>query len=110
MLIKASNGLIADNIIDGPSFGGIVLSPDYESLFLSIIFYSCRLIFLILCAASDSEGDFSQNVTIQGNWLRNVDYFPRGSGWGAIFINSQIYNQSSQPPPGVFSIFPAMVY
>jgi hypothetical protein len=50
MLIKASNGLIADNIIDSPGFGGIAVSPDYDSIYVSLppSFYFFILFYLFL--------------------------------------------------------------
>jgi hypothetical protein len=113
MLIKASNGLIADNIIDSPGFGGIAVSPDYDSIYVSLppSFYFFILFYFIFdfIKASDSEGDYSQNITIRNNWLRNVDYWPHGDGWGAIFLTSSILS-GLIPPAGWFVSFSSFYF
>eukprot|EP01119_Soliformovum_irregulare_P014497 TRINITY_DN3965_c0_g2_i1.p1 TRINITY_DN3965_c0_g2~~TRINITY_DN3965_c0_g2_i1.p1 ORF type:complete len:602 (+),score=153.66 TRINITY_DN3965_c0_g2_i1:27-1832(+) len=72
MLIKASNGMISNNIINGTSIGGIHLNPE-------------RTYF--------SESDYPQNVTIQNNWINNVAFF-YGAGSISVFatVNGPIPN------------------
>ena len=60
MLIKASNGLIRNNIVNGSSIGGIHIKP--EPL---------------------TEADYGQNVTVEGNWVSDSGFF---YGWGSICV------------------------
>jgi hypothetical protein len=54
MLLKADNGLVESNIIDGSTMGGIVLTPEFWW----------------------AESDYSRNVMIRGNTIRNVATAP----------------------------------
>jgi hypothetical protein len=58
MLLKADNGVVEDNTIDGSSMGGIVLSPE--------VWWN--------------EASYSRNVVIRGNTIRNVAYAPEQLG------------------------------
>jgi hypothetical protein len=58
MLLKTDDGLVEDNVIDGSSMGGIVLSPE--------IWWN--------------EASYSSNVVIRGNTIRHVAYAPRQLG------------------------------
>ena len=58
MLLKADDGLVEDNLIDGSSMGGIVLSPETWW----------------------NEASYSRNVVVRRNRIRNVAYAPRQPG------------------------------
>ena len=57
MLLKADGGLVEDNTIDGSSIAGIVLSPE--------LYYW-------------AEADYSTNVVIRRNTIRNTGYASSG--------------------------------
>jgi hypothetical protein len=57
MLIKASNGIIRNNIVNGSSIGGIHITPEYNF-----------------------EADYAQNMTVEGNFVSDSGFFyGRGS-------------------------------
>jgi hypothetical protein len=58
MLLKADNGLVEGNLIEGSTMGGIVVTPEFW-------WY---------------EADYSRNVTIRNNTIRQVAYAPRQLG------------------------------
>jgi hypothetical protein len=58
MLLKADNGLVEGNLIEGSTMGGIVLTPEFW-------WY---------------EAGYSRNVTIRNNTIRRVAYAPRQLG------------------------------
>jgi hypothetical protein len=58
MLLKADNGLVEGNLIEGSTMGGIVVTPE-------LWWY---------------EADYSRNVTIRNNTIRRVAYAPRQLG------------------------------
>ncbi|HVN04243.1 MAG TPA: right-handed parallel beta-helix repeat-containing protein [Bryobacteraceae bacterium] len=72
MLLKAHNGLVEGNTIDGSSISGIVLSPELWW----------------------NEACYSRNVTIRNNVIRNLPDNPRS--FGAIAIAAI----TSRPVPG----------
>ena len=71
MLITASHGTIEDNVIDGSTMAGIVLCPELYWM----------------------QADFSQDVTIRGNTIRNVGYATVGP-WtdqvGGIVVTAEV--------------------
>ena len=77
MLIKASNGTIRNNIVNGSSIGGIHIKP--EPL---------------------SEADYSQNVTVEGNWVSDSGFF---YGWGSICVFTILPNSNMYPLAGGFT-------
>jgi hypothetical protein len=58
MLLKADDGLVEDNTIDGSTMGGIVLSPEFGW----------------------NEASYSRNVVIRNNVIRHVAYAPAQLG------------------------------
>jgi len=58
MLLKAEEGLVEDNVIDGSSMGGIVLSSE--------VWWN--------------EASYSRNTVIRGNTIRHVAYAPAQRG------------------------------
>jgi hypothetical protein len=62
ILLKASDGLVEENVIDGSSIGGIVISPEFEW----------------------AEAGFSRNVVIRRNKISNVGYSSYSMGAIAI--------------------------
>jgi hypothetical protein len=76
MLVKASNGTIRNNIINGSSIGGIHIKP--EPL---------------------TEADYGQNVTIEGNWVSDSGFF---YGWGSICVFTILPNSNAYPLAGGF--------
>jgi hypothetical protein len=58
MLLKADNGLVEDNTIDGSTIGGIVVTPEFWW----------------------NEADYSRNVIIRNNTIRNVARAPYSLG------------------------------
>ncbi len=58
MLLKSENGLVEDNVIDGSTMGGIVLTPEFWW----------------------NEADYSKNVIIRNNTVRHVAYAPHQLG------------------------------
>ncbi len=73
MLLKAENGLVEGNTIDGSTMGGIVLTPEFWW----------------------NEACYSRNVTIRNNTIRRVAYAPEQTG--AVVIAASI---ESKPVPG----------
>jgi hypothetical protein len=70
MLIKADNGLIENNTIDGSTIAGIVISPETYW----------------------GEGGYSSNITIQGNTIHHTNYATTGPGYpqaGALTITGE---------------------
>jgi hypothetical protein len=55
MHIKASNGIIRNNIVNGSSIGGIQIKPEFFT-----------------------EADYDQNVTVEGNWVSDSGFY---YGW-----------------------------
>jgi hypothetical protein len=76
MLIKASNGIIRNNIVNGSSIGGIHIKP--EPL---------------------SEADYGQNITVEGNWVSDSGFF---YGWGSICVFTFVPNSNKYPVAGGF--------
>jgi hypothetical protein len=76
MLIKASNGIIRYNIVNGSSIGGIHIKP--EPL---------------------TEADYGQNVTIEGNWVSDSGFY---YGWGSICVFTILPNTNTYPLAGGF--------
>ena len=71
MLLTASDGLVEDNVIDGSTIGGIVLCPELYWM----------------------QADFSHDVTIRRNRIRNVGYATVGPGSdqvGGIVVTAEI--------------------
>lgn len=71
MLITASSGIIENNTIDGSTIAGIVLSPELYWL----------------------QSDYSRNVTIRGNTIRNVSRAtvgPWSNQVGGIVVTAEI--------------------
>lgn len=78
MMIKASDGLIENNIVDGPTVGGIVFTPEVE-------FWD--------------EVDFARNTTIRNNTIRDVPLWR--SSLGALNL-SEWRGGVPVPSPGGF--------
>jgi hypothetical protein len=76
MLIKASNGTIRNNIVNGSSIGGIHIKP--EPL---------------------TEADYGQNITVEGNWVSDSGFF---YGWGSICVFTFVPNSNVYPLAGGF--------
>jgi hypothetical protein len=76
MLIKASNGIIRNNIVNGSSIGGIHIKP--EPL---------------------TEADYGQNVIVEGNWVSDSGFF---YGWGSICVFTILPNSNTYPLAGGF--------
>jgi hypothetical protein len=76
MLIKASNGIIRNNIVNGSSLGGIHITPE-----------------------PDYESDFSQNITIEGNFVSDSSFH---YGWGSIAVFMYYLGANYYPVPGGF--------
>jgi len=81
MLIKASDGHIEDSTVDGSSMGGIVLAPEMGYW---------------------SESDFSHNVTIRNNTIRNCNFWtqPGTSQAGALTIGAYEHGKFVPLPGG----------
>jgi len=81
ILIKASDGIIENNTIDGSSIAGIVLSPEFTWM----------------------EADFSTGVTIKGNTVRNTGSEPANpsrSQAGAISVSAEGTTNKIAPSGG----------
>lgn len=76
MLIKASNGIIRNNIINGSSIGGIHIKPE-----------------------PFTEADYGQNVTVEGNWVSDSGFF---YGWGSICVFTILPHSNAYPLAGGF--------
>jgi hypothetical protein len=76
MLIKASNGIIRNNMVNGSSIGGIHITPEY--------FY---------------ESDYSQNLTVEGNYVSDSGFF---YGWGSICVFMYYFPANQYPVAGGF--------
>lgn len=76
MLIKASNGIIRNNIVNGSSIGGIHIKPEPRT-----------------------ESDYAQNVTVEGNWINDSGFF---YGWGSICVFTLVPNANAYPSAGGF--------
>ena len=76
MLIKASNGIIRNNIVNGSSIGGIHIKPEPRT-----------------------EADYAQNVTVEGNWISDSGFF---YGWGSICVFTIVPNSNAYPSAGGF--------
>ena len=76
MLIKASNGIIRNNIVNGSSIGGIHIKPEPRT-----------------------EADYAQNVTVEGNWISDSGFF---YGWGSICVFTIVPSSNAYPLAGGF--------
>jgi hypothetical protein len=76
MLIKASNGIIRNNIVNGSSIGGIHITPE-----------------------PDYESDYSQNIIIEGNFVSDCNFY---HGWGSISIFMYYTGAHQYPVAGGF--------
>jgi hypothetical protein len=76
MMIKASNGIIRNNIINGSSIGGIHIRPE-----------------------PPTSADYGQNVTVEGNWVSDSGFF---YGWGSICVFLAVPVTKRYPPAGGF--------
>jgi len=72
MLIKASDGLIEDCLINGSTLGGIVITPEL----------------------SWGEADFVRNLTVRNNRIMNVGYGKQS--YGAIALGATAYTSSGK--------------
>jgi hypothetical protein len=69
MLLKADNGLVEGNTIDGSTIGGIVLTPEFWW----------------------NEADYSRNVIIRNNTIRNVARAPYSLGGMVVAAIDQMW-------------------
>ena len=81
ILVKASDGVIENNTVDNSSIAGIVISPELHWM----------------------EADFSSNIKITGNTIRNTGIDPANasrSQAGAISISAEGLNKKIAPTGG----------
>jgi hypothetical protein len=74
MLLKADNGLVEGNTVDGSTMGGIVITPEFWW----------------------NEACYSRNVTVRNNTIRNVAYWQRQ--WAGVVVAA--IDKDPVPPGG----------
>jgi len=125
MLLKASNGHVFDNIIDGSSMAGIAIFPelywneaDYShdllvcgNIVRNVAYHSWPVGGILVTAVDPSnhatKGYGHQNVALIGNVIENVNFtnLVITSGKNISFHHNQISNPFLQQPWGTNSIY-----